>query len=147
MAAPASQGSLRDLYSSPGTTWTFVPEAALGSQSSSSTAATSATRQWSTRPSSSSPVFDLSPSLDLYDTGTAVPLKTMLKMLVASAFLRYSTTAIAMPWEVGKLLLQVQWIPKEEVEPPTPAQEEQLLPDDEAEVCRVSCETKCQVKN
>ncbi|KAG8798158.1 hypothetical protein FRC17_007547, partial [Serendipita sp. 399] len=35
-----------------------------------------------------------------------------LKALLASAFIQYTTTAIAMPWEVGKVLLQVQWVPK-----------------------------------
>lgn len=38
--------------------------------------------------------------------------KIALKALLASAFLQYTTTAIAMPWEVGKVLLQVQWVPK-----------------------------------
>lgn len=37
----------------------------------------------------------------------------LLKALIASAFLQYTTTAIAMPWEVGKVMLQVQWIPKD----------------------------------
>lgn len=33
--------------------------------------------------------------------------------MISSVFLQYTTTAIAMPWEVGKVLLQIQWIPKE----------------------------------
>ena len=37
----------------------------------------------------------------------------LLKTLVASAVLGYTTTAIAMPWEVGKCLLQVQWVPRD----------------------------------
>jgi hypothetical protein len=36
-----------------------------------------------------------------------------LKALLASAFLQYTMTAIAMPWEVSKVLLQVQWVPKQ----------------------------------
>lgn len=43
-------------------------------------------------------------------------MRLLLKTLVASAFLQYTTTAIAMPWEVGKLLLQVQWVPRDAVE-------------------------------
>lgn len=35
------------------------------------------------------------------------------KALVASAVLQYTSTAIVMPWEVGKLLLQVQWVPRD----------------------------------
>lgn len=37
----------------------------------------------------------------------------LLKTLVASAILEYTTTVIAMPWEVGKCLLQVQWVPRD----------------------------------
>lgn len=37
----------------------------------------------------------------------------MLKAIVAAAFMQYTTAAIAMPWDVGKLLLQVQWVPRE----------------------------------
>lgn len=33
--------------------------------------------------------------------------------MLASTLLHYSSTAIAMPWEVGKLLLQVQWVPRD----------------------------------
>lgn len=43
-------------------------------------------------------------------------MRLLLKTLVASAFLQYTTTAIAMPWEVGKLLLQVQWVPRDAAE-------------------------------
>jgi fusion and transport protein UGO1 len=48
----------------------------------------------------------------------------VLKWLIASAVLGYTTTAIAMPWEVGKCLLQVQWVPRDaeqvdDSEPPT----------------------------
>lgn len=40
-------------------------------------------------------------------------MNLLVKTLVASAVLQYATTAIAMPWEVGKLLLQVQWVPRD----------------------------------
>ena len=33
--------------------------------------------------------------------------------MLGQAFLQYTSTAIAMPWEVGKLLLQVQWVPRD----------------------------------
>ena len=46
------------------------------------------------------------------DGYTSTGPKIALKALLASAFLQYTTTAIAMPWEVGKVLLQVQWVPK-----------------------------------
>jgi len=55
-------------------------------------------------------IFELSP--ELAEPG-GLDLGLLLKTLIASAALGYTTTAIAMPWEVGKCLLQVQWIPKD----------------------------------
>ena len=52
-------------------------------------------------------IFEL--SLTLAEPG-GLDLGLLLKTLIASAILRYITTAIAMPWEVGKCLLQVQWV-------------------------------------
>ena len=37
----------------------------------------------------------------------------LFKAFVASAVLQYTSTAIVMPWEVGKLLLQVLWVPRD----------------------------------
>lgn len=37
----------------------------------------------------------------------------LLKALIAGAVLQYTSTALAMPFEVGKLLLQVQWVPRD----------------------------------
>ena len=41
-----------------------------------------------------------------------VDLKIVLRGFVGSALLGYAGTALVMPWEVGKLLLQIQWIPR-----------------------------------
>jgi fusion and transport protein UGO1 len=71
--------------------------------------------QWSTRPAYNS-VLDLSPSLDLSEPYT-IDAVLLVKSLVASAVLQYTSTAFAMPWEVGKLLLQVQWVPRNAVLP------------------------------
>ena len=50
------------------------------------------------------------------------------------AFLRYGTAALSQPWEVGKTLLQVQWVPRSAGDiPPEPAVE---VLDDEGEVRR-----------
>jgi len=38
---------------------------------------------------------------------------------VASALLQYTSSALVNPWEVGKLLLQVQWVPRDAGEPQT----------------------------
>lgn len=40
-------------------------------------------------------------------------VKLLLKALIAGAVLQYTSTALAMPFEVGKLLLQVQWVPRD----------------------------------
>jgi fusion and transport protein UGO1 len=60
-------------------------------------------------------------------------LGLLLKTLIASAVLGYTTTAIAMPWEVGKCLLQVQWVPRDaeqvdDSEPPTEEVAEEVCP-------------------
>lgn len=40
-------------------------------------------------------------------------IKLLFKSLIAGAVLQYTSTALAMPFEVGKLLLQVQWVPRD----------------------------------
>jgi len=74
----------------------------------------SSTHQWQTRPTRASPnsIFDLSPSLDLSEP-SGINAAQLFKAFVASAVLQYTSTAIVMPWEVGKLLLQVQWVPRD----------------------------------
>ena len=74
---------------------------------------------WSTVRPSNNPIFDLAPIIDYGGGSENANTKALLKALISTAFLQYSTTAIAMPWEVGKILLQIQWVPKdpeEEVE-------------------------------
>jgi len=41
----------------------------------------------------------------------------MLKAFVTSSLLSFTSTALVMPFEVGKTLAQVQWVPREGVEP------------------------------
>jgi fusion and transport protein UGO1 len=101
-----SSASLRDLYSSPSSAWSFLP-----ASGPSGTNGTATSGQWSTRTSHNS-IFDLSPSRDLGEPNH-VTVTVLFQGLVASAFLQYTSTAIAMPWEVGKTLLQVQWVPRD----------------------------------
>lgn len=116
MGTPAS---LRDLYIDPSTAWAFVPPSTTSPPVKITESAPSGpSYQWSTRPSHNS-IFDLSPSLDLSEP-SGVNAANLLKTLVASAVLQYTSTAIAMPWEVGKLLLQVQWVPRDAGEPEEP---------------------------
>ncbi|KDR84853.1 hypothetical protein GALMADRAFT_260563 [Galerina marginata CBS 339.88] len=111
--------SLRDLYIDPSKAWAFVPSASPPSNATEpaipADAPAAPAYQWSTRPSHNS-IFDLSPSLDLSEP-TGINAAQLFKAFVASAVLQYTSTAIVMPWEVGKLLLQVQWVPRDAGEP------------------------------
>lgn len=64
-------------------------------------------------------------------------VRLLLKGLIAGAVLQYTSTALAMPFEVGKLLLQVQWVPRDLslLEGPT-IKEEEYEEEEEAEVMR-----------
>ena len=64
---------------------------------------------FSSRPAQNS-IFELSPTLA--DPG-GLDLVFPLKIFIASALLGYTMSGIAMPWEVGKCLLQVQWVPRD----------------------------------
>lgn len=89
------------------------------------TASAMTSYQWTTRPAHNS-IFDLSPSLDLSEPSSLdVPL--LLRSLVASALLQYTSTALVMPLEVGKLLLQIQWIPRDALAPSSQVHEEEVV--------------------
>lgn len=112
-------GSLRGAYSPVGTDWTFVeappssgPSAAAGSVPSSSAPA------WSAGPTPSrARVLDLSPyPIDDLDPSSTLDTKTAFKWLISAGVLQYATTGIAMPFEVAKILMQCQWIPKDAIE-------------------------------
>lgn len=97
-------GSLRELYVDPNQTWSFIKQ--------------SDTKIYTPR-SKHSPtsVYSLSPTLSPdgpeYREPEGVPLAHVFKSFVASFVLQYTSTAIVMPWEVGKMLLQVQWVPRD----------------------------------
>ncbi|KAJ6604268.1 mitochondrial carrier domain-containing protein [Mycena vulgaris] len=109
----SSSSSLRGLYSDPSSAWSFVQSLPAAAANSTPTA-TAPAYQWSSRPSHNS-IFDLSP--ELADPSDGIDPINLLKTLAASAILQYTSSAIAMPWEVGKLLLQVQWVPRDAGEP------------------------------
>lgn len=103
----SSSSSLRDTYAPPQTPWSFLP-----SQSNNTLpSAVTPSYEWSTR-APTNPIFDLSSSLSLAEP-SGVEIKLLLKGLIAGAVLQYTSTALAMPFEVGKLLLQVQWVPRD----------------------------------
>ena len=102
IAMTSNPASLRDLYVDPNHSWSFTKP--------------SDTRIFTPR-SRHSPTsgYSLSPtlSLDGPESNERVPLPHVFKSLVASFVLQYTSTAIVMPWEVGKMLLQVQWVPRD----------------------------------
>lgn len=116
--------SLRDLYNPPSSAWAFVPHLppVQNASTPAPTAPTMTSYQWTTRPAHNS-IFDLSPSLDLSEPAS-LDGQLLLRSLVASALLQYTSTALVMPLEVGKLLLQIQWIPKDAPAPSTQSDED-----------------------
>jgi len=105
-----SPPSLRDLYNTPSNSWSFVPSTSSNSTHSFASSSSSNAYQWSTRSPSNS-LLDLSASLANDDSGADV--RAIVQGLLASALLQYATTALSIPWDVGKTLLQVQWVPRD----------------------------------
>ncbi|KAI6153321.1 mitochondrial carrier domain-containing protein [Pisolithus tinctorius] len=107
--------SLRDLYSPPAHSWTFVPPNGAPSKPNPS----SPSYQWNARPSSPH-ILHLS-----LDAGTPPAHITLFfRSIVVSALMHYSSTALAMPLEVGKLLLQIQWVPRDALSAPSDTEEQ-----------------------
>ncbi|EKM60798.1 uncharacterized protein PHACADRAFT_133578 [Phanerochaete carnosa HHB-10118-sp] len=129
MSSPAS---LRDLYATPPNPWSFNDAPANGTDATVSAPSTS--YQWTAPPSSNSQALLGLTAPD--DEG--MDAKAVAVGLVTSALLQYATTAVAIPWEVGKTLLQVQWIPRDlEALPsrdlPRETDEEEEMSDDSPE--------------
>lgn len=110
---PSRPASLRDLYSPPPTDWSFNPVSSPGSSANGG----SSSSAWSSRAPPPKPrVLELSPypydepggaGEYIFDT------RSMIKVLIGNALLQYATTGIAMPFEVAKILMQCQWVPRE----------------------------------
>ncbi|CCO26240.1 hypothetical protein BN14_00260 [Rhizoctonia solani AG-1 IB] len=124
MASSSTPNSLRDLYAAPPDGWSFFP----APEDLSSSGTKSSASPWPSRSarSADSHVFDLAP---LASDVVSLDPQMAIKALVASGALQYATTAIAMPFEVGKVLLQIQWVPKDHVGPAP----DELIPDEKEE--------------
>lgn len=129
----SSPSSLRDLYAPAPNTWSFNAPLANASDAATAAPAASVSYQWSTR-QGGNPLLGLSGSIP-DDEGLDV--KALLVGLFTSALLQYATTAVAVPWEVGKTLLQVQWIPRDV--DTIPLRDYVKEQDEEEEVCIKSC--------
>ncbi|KIY48328.1 mitochondrial carrier [Fistulina hepatica ATCC 64428] len=105
MGPPAS---LRDLYADTSSAWSFVPITSKPDMPELAPPPIWATRQ------TNSSVFDLSP----HDFESSWPssgnIQEIASMLATVVFSQYAMSVVAMPWEVGKLLLQVQWVPRKD---------------------------------
>lgn len=127
MSTPAS---LRDLYAPPPHAWSFAPPSANGTDAAPPPGAPApAAYQWS-RPGAG-PLLGLSGAAAQDEDG--VDVKALLAGLLTAALLQYGTTAITMPWEVGRTCLQVQWIPRDI--DAIPARDYVKEPEEEEEVC------------
>ena len=73
----------------------------------------------------------MSPSLG-FGEPASISGTVLLKAFVASTALQYTSAAIAMPWDVGRTLLQVQWVPRDAEEMAVPAE---IVEEEEEEVC------------
>jgi fusion and transport protein UGO1 len=96
--------SLRDLYNPPASSWQFHPPSTpppLPSSSSSPSIRPVASYDFPRHRTRRSGVVSL-------ENAGAVA-----NAVVFSALAQFSSTAIAMPFEVGKTLLQVQWVPRD----------------------------------
>ena len=140
----SNPSSLRDLYGAHQPTWFFTPPSIQSGPSTRPPPPPQMTGSpsypFSSRPAQNS-IFELSPTLA--EPG-GLDLGFVFKMLIASAALGYTTTAIAMPWEVGKCLLQVQWVPRDaeqvdDSELPTEEVAEEVCPFSTSFLIRIDC--------
>ena len=134
MSSPAS---LRDLYAPPSGAWSFAPAAPNASTPEINASTPGSSHQWTTR-TSSNPLFGLSSSLATREDEPGFDVLLVLQGLAAHALLQYASTAISIPWEVGKTLLQVQWVPRNADEM-GPLVVPGVEPEEEDAVCRVLC--------
>ncbi|KAF9535477.1 mitochondrial carrier [Crepidotus variabilis] len=111
-----SSSSLRDLYVDPNQAWAFLPPKASSSVPTPPAPIAGAAAEF---PSSSTSKFNLPYEFNTspYDDDGHINLPQLFRSFVTAGVLQYTSTAIVMPWEVGKLLLQVQWVPRDAGEP------------------------------
>lgn len=59
----------------------------------------------------------------------------MIQGALTRVLVKYASTAVALPWEVGKTLLQVQWVPRDSQSPEIHVVVEGEEPVDDDSVC------------
>ncbi|SCV72768.1 BQ2448_4305 [Microbotryum intermedium] len=79
-------------------------------------------------------------TLDGFDgsSGSSPAAGSLLKAFAMSSILSFSGTALVMPFEVGKTLAQVQWVPKDGLEPPNWATQGEAHYDQDEETIEAS---------
>lgn len=127
--APRHASSSRPYYVAPSPEDFIISSTPAGVSNRSSTAATSSlsgTSSNNSSSSSSSPtsglplparyatVHDLADDVDLDGPPRTIP--ALVRYWASATVLGYASTACVMPFEVGKILLQIQWIPKADVQ-------------------------------
>jgi fusion and transport protein UGO1 len=104
----ASPPSLRTLYKSQHDLWSFSTVNQSSTISTSSSPVVSS--GWDNQLKHKTLVnFETSRDQD----GDTISVNMVVNGLLSAALMQYCTAAVAMPWEVGKLLLQIQYVPQE----------------------------------
>lgn len=126
----------------------YVPPAPDASWSSSLSAAAAPAGPCSSRlaTTASTVKTPLIPTTNRYESnsslidgvGGGLNAGLMLKAFVTSSLLSFTSTALVMPFEVGKTLSQVQWVPRDGVEPTIRFAEPQLSQSANEEAIEVS---------
>lgn len=76
-----------------------------------------------------------SPTTTAYDDFTGNPAAgQMLRAFFTSSLLSFASTALVMPFEVGKTLAQVQWVPRDNLQPLVQLSDEQSPPEEAIDV-------------
>lgn len=88
--------------------------AASSSAAASASIASSVSASTPSLPSRYAAVHDLIDETEFSDVPRSVP--GFIRYWASTAALGYASTACVMPFEVGKILLQIQWIPKADVQ-------------------------------
>jgi len=102
----ASPPSLRTLYKSQHDIWSFPQGSPSSSHPTPGPSTSTSNATWNPP---KKPTLD---TVRVSDVEDLVSPNAVLNGLLAAALMQYSTAAVAMPWEVGKLLLQIQHVPQ-----------------------------------
>lgn len=116
MSASGGPHPLRPYYASTDDSMSFVATVPKGSSTNSTATGTTSVRSHPYQsPYPSNRYLSAASDPELEDISANTGIKDMARALLVGAAFQYTSTCLAMPFEVGKLLLQIQWVPRDEV--------------------------------